>query len=177
MIVDHTLARLAGLLGTTPALHVYLLRKVEILVKGVAVPVHGLVGRVTSLTSRAVAPQTVRGRVDAGALAVTHHAPPLPVCGLDDPGRGLLTATGTVECASALRATVRGRDNCARDRLAVARPGVTAYGHTGPAAGLMTALPFLLTTCGHGRGVGGLDGVAGIARRLLLLPAIAATLG
>ena len=44
-------------------------------------------------------------------------------------------------------------------------------------AGLVTALPFLLTARGHGRGVGGLDGVAGIARRLSLLPAIVATLG
>ena len=35
----------------------------------------------------------------------------------------------------------------------------------------------LLTACGRGRGVGSLDGVAGIARRLLLLPAIAETLG
>ena len=141
-----------------PALHVYLSRVVEIPVKSVAVPVHGLGGHLTSLANRAVSPRTVRSLVDEGALAVTRHAPLLPVCGLDDPGRGLLTATRTIECA--------------RDRLAVARPGVIACGRMGPAtghvtiAGLVTTLPFLLTARGHGRGVGGLDGVAGIAAAL-----------
>ena len=151
--------------------------------KRVAVPVHGLGGRVTSLASCALALWTVRDLVDEGALTVTRHAPPLPVCGLDKPGRGLLTAIGTDGCAQALGVTVRGCDDCARFRLAVVRPGVTARGHTGPAtdqvtvAGLMTALPFLLTARSHEREVGGLDGVAGIARRLLLLPGIATTLG
>ena len=50
---------------------------------------------------------------------MTCHAPPLPVC-------GLLIATGTAECTRALRATVRGCNDCARDRLAVARPVVTS---------------------------------------------------
>ena len=181
VINDHALARLASLPWTAPAHapHVYLPHEVEILVKGVTVPVHGLGGRVTGLASRTLAPQTLRGRVDEGALAVTRHVPLLPVCGLDDPGRGLVTATETVECARALGAT----DDCAHDRLAITRPGVTTRGHTGPTtghvavAGLVTALPFLLTNCGQGRGVGGPDGVAGIARRLLLLPTITATLG
>ena len=102
--------RLAGLLGTTSAhtLPVYLPREVEILVKSIAVPVRGLGGRVTGLASLALTPRSVHGCLDAGALSVTHHAPPLPVCGLDDPSCSLLTNTGTVECA--------------RDHLAVARP-------------------------------------------------------
>ena len=70
--------------------------------------------------------------------------------------------------------TIRGLDDCARVRLAVVRPGVTARGHTGPATGRVTVLPFLLTVHDHEGGVGG---VAGIARRQLLLPEIAATLG
>ena len=151
--------------------------------KGVAVPFHGLEGCVTDLASCALALQTVRGLMDENALAVTRPAPFLPVCSLDDPSRGLLTATGTVKCARALKVTVRGHDDCACVRLAVAGPGVTGRGHTGPAtgrvtvAGLVTALPFLLTVRNQGRGVGILDGVAGIARRRLLLPGIAATLG
>ena len=69
-------------------------------------------------------------------------------------------------------------NDCAQVRVAVARPGVTARGHKGPATGrvtitgLVTGLPFLLTGRSHRRGVG-----AGIARRQLLLPGIAATLG
>ena len=80
MVVDHALARLASLPGTAPAhaLPVYLPREVKILVKSVAVPVHGLEGRVTGLTSRAVAPRTVRGLVDGNALAMTRPAPLLP---------------------------------------------------------------------------------------------------
>ena len=102
----------------------------------------------TGLASRALAPRTVRGHVDEGDLAVIRHAPPLTVCSLDAPGRGHLTATGTTECAGAVGVAVRGRDGCAHDRLAVARPGMTACGHTGPTtghvtvAGLVTALPF-----------------------------------
>ena len=132
MIVDHPLTRLAALPWTAPAhaLSVYLLREVEILVKSVAVPVLG--GRMTGLASRTLAPRTVRGRVDESTLTMTRHAPPLPVCNLDTPCRGLLTATGTAECACALGATVRGCDDCAHDRLAVARPGVTAHGHMVP---------------------------------------------
>ena len=60
--------------------------------------------------------------------------------------------------------TARALDDCARNRLAVTRPGV------GPATSLVTA-------CSLGRGVGVLDGVAGTVRRPLMLPAIAATLG
>ena len=41
----------------------------------------------------------------------------------------------------------------------------------------MTTLLFLLTIRSHGKGVGSLDGVAGITRRQLLLPKITATLG
>ena len=95
------------------------------------------------------------------------------------PSRRLLTATRTVECTCSLA----GRDDYARNRLAVARPSLTARGHTAPATdhmtvvGLVTSLPFLLTAHGHKRVVGGQDGVTGIARRLLLLPAITATLG
>ena len=51
-------------------------------------------GRVTGLVSRSHVPQTVRGVMDEGALAVTRHAPLLPVFGLGGPGRGLWTATG-----------------------------------------------------------------------------------
>ena len=133
-------------------------------------PALGLGVIVPCLGSRALDPQTVRGRVDGSALAVTPHDLLLPVCGLVASGRGLRTATRVNECARAL-------DDCARYLLAVARPRVTASGHTGPAtvADLMTA-PLLSTRC-LGRGVGGLDGVTGIAQRLLLLPVFAATLG
>ena len=66
--------------GPAPAhaLPVYLPSGFEILVN-VAVPTFGL-------GDRALAPQTVNGRVDDNALAVTRHASPLPVCGLVDPG-------------------------------------------------------------------------------------------
>ena len=81
-------------------------REVEILVKSVAVPVLGLGGRVTGLASHAFAPPTVHGRVDEVTLAVACLAPPLSVCSLAASSRGLLTATGTAECARALGATV-----------------------------------------------------------------------
>ena len=165
--------RLADPPGTARAhtLHVYLPREVEILVKGVAVPVHSLEGRVTGLASHALAPRIVRGLVDDSAIAVTLPFPFLSMCGPDDPGCSLLTATGTVEFARTLGVTIRGHDDCARVCLAI------ASGHTGPATGCMTALLFFLIVRGHGRGVSSLDGVAGIPRRLLLLPRIAATLG
>ena len=152
VIADHPLAGWVALSGTAPAhaLPIYLPHEIEILVMSIAVPALGL-------RSRVLAPRNVRGRVDESALAVTRHAPPLPVCGLVDPGRSLMTTTGTDRCARALGTTVRGRDDCARDRLAVTRPNVTARS--------------------LGREVGGLDGVTGIAVRLLLLPTIAATLG
>ena len=59
---------------------------------------------------------------------------------------------------------------------------MTARGHTGPTIGHVTVAvlvtaPLLLTVRGLGRGVGGLDGVPGTAQKLLLLPAIAVTLG
>ena len=152
---------------------------VGILERSIVMPA---LGPEVTVTCRAPAPRTVRGLVDGSALAVSRPAPILPVCGLVAPDRGLRTATGIAECTHALGVTVRGLDACARDLLAVAKPGVTARGHTGPTtghvtiAGLVTA-PLLLTVRGLGRGVGGLDGVPGIARKLLLLPAIAVTLG
>ena len=71
----------------------------------------------------ALAPQIIRGLVDGGTLAVTSHDL-LPVCGLVGPGRGLRAVLGVNECT--------------HDLLAVARPGVTARGHTGPATGHVT---------------------------------------
>ena len=104
------------------------------------------------------------------------HAPLLPVCVLGGPGRGLWTAAGPVEFA-------RGVDDCSRVRLAVARPGVTSHGHTGPATGRViatshgTVRPFPLTVRGLGKGVDSLGGVAWITQRQFLPPGIAATLG
>ena len=111
--------------------------------------------------------------MDGSALALTRPDLLLPACGLV--GRGLRTASGVDECASALGVTARGLDECAHDLLAVTRPGVTARGHTGPDTGHVTA-PLLLTVHGLGSGVGGLDGVTRTARRLLLLPAITVTM-
>ena len=158
MIIGHAFARLASLLGTAHTLHVHLPREVEILVKGNTVPVHGFGGCVTGLASRALAPRTVHPLMDESALAMARPAPLLPVCSLSGPGCGLLTATRIVGCARAL-----GHDDCARIHLAVVRPGVTDRGHTGPAASLVTAVPFLLTVCSHERVVSGLGGVTGIA--------------
>ena len=56
---------------------------------------------------------------------MTSHIPPLPVCGLNTLGRGLMTAARTAKCARALGATVHSRNDCARDHLAITRPGVT----------------------------------------------------
>ena len=83
----------------------------------------------TVLGRHTLVPRAVRGCVDENALAVTRHAPLgiLPVCGLIAPGRILLTATGTAECACALGVTARCLDDCSRDRLAVARPGGSHY--------------------------------------------------
>ena len=148
MIVDHALGDGETLLETAPALHVYLPIGVELLVKSITVPALGLERHVPGLESRALDPRTIHGHVDESALAMTRHAPLLPVCGLIALGRGHLTATG--------------KDGCSRDRLAVARPGVTARGHTGPATGHVTVAG-LVTARGLGRGVGGLDGVAGTA--------------
>ena len=113
------------------------------------------------------------------ALAVTRHAPPLPVCSLDAPvavfsplpDRRVRSRSQSDHSRSRrLSSRSSGRRKARRDRE---RP---ATGHV-TVAGLVTALLFLLTARGLGRRVGSLDGVAGIARRLLLLPAIAATLG
>ena len=183
MIVGHALARLESLLEIAPAhtLHDLLPRKVEILVKGVVVPVRGLGGYMTGLASHALIPRTVRGLVDEGTLAVTRHAPLLPVCSHGSPS--LRIATGPVEFARALGVTVRGHNGCACVHLAVARPGVIGRGHTCPAIGCVTvnghvtARPFLLTVRGLGKGIGGLGGVAGITQRQLLPTGIAAILG
>ena len=187
MVVDRALARLESLPRTAPthALHGLLPREVEILVKSVVVPVRGLGGRVTGLASRTLVPRTVRCLVDEGALAGIRHAPLLPACGLGGPGpgRSLQTATSPIEFTHALRVTVCGLDECACVHLAVTRPGVTGCGHTGPAnghvtiAGHETIHPFPLTVRSLRMGVGSLSGVAGIARRQLLPPGIAATLG
>ena len=185
MIVGHALAGLGSLPRPTPAhaLHGPLPLEVESLVEGVVMPVCGLGGRVTSLTSCALVPRTFRGLVDEGALAVTCHTPLLPVSGLSGPGRGLQTATGPVGCARALEVTVRILDECTRVHLAVTRPGVTGLGHRGLTTshvtidtGHMTARPSPLIVCGLGSGVGGLGGVAGIAWRIRS-PGMAATLG
>ena len=115
--------------------------------------------------SRALVPRTVCGLVDRGAPAVTCLAPLLTVCGLGGPGRSLRTATGLVGCS-------RGLDECARIRLAVARPGVTSPSHTGH----VTVLPSLRIVRGLESGVVGLGGVAGITWGLWP-PGVAATLG
>ena len=157
------------------ALHGPLRREIKIFVKSVVVPVRDLEGCVTGLTSRALAPRTVRGLVDAKALSGILHTSLLPACSLGSPGRSLRTATGLMEFTRALRVTVRGLDECA-----VARPGVTVCCHTGLPTGREghgTIRLFPLTICGLVRGVGGLGGVTGIVRRLLLPPGIAATLG
>ena len=171
MVVDHALTRLESLPRTAPthAFHGHLPCEVEILVKSVVVPVRGLGGHVTGLASHALDPRTIRGLVDEGALARIHDAPLLPACGL---GRGLRTATGPVEFRSRSQVTVCSLDKCAHVRLAVARSGVAVYGHTGPATGHWTVRPFPLTVCSLGKGVGGLGGVAGIARKLLSPPGI-----
>ena len=143
-------------------------------------PVRGLVGHVPSLASCALAPQTVHGLVDVGALAGTLHAPPLPACSLGGPGHGLWTATDLVEFARAVGVIVRGLDKRDHALLDVTRIGVTVCGHTGPATGHVTVAGHEtghfspLTVRGHGIGVCGLGGVA---RRLLLPPEITATLG
>ena len=121
--------------------------------------------------SRAHAPRPIRG------LVGIRHAPPPPVCGLGSPRQGPWTATGLVEFARTLGVTVLGIDECVRTLLAVARPGVTVCGHTGPVTGHGIGPFSPMTVCGRGRGAGGQGGVAEIARRLFLPPGIAAPLG
>ena len=92
-------------------------------------------------------------------------------------------STGLIEFACALGLTVRGLDECPHTLLAIMRPGVTFCSHTGPTTSHVTiaghaAGPFSpLTVRCQGIGVGGQGKVAGIARRLLLPPRIAVTLG
>ena len=76
----------------------------------------------TGLGRHALVPRTFRGRVYESALTVTCHAPLLPMCGLVAPGRGLLTAAVANGYTHTLGATAHGHDDCAHDRLAVARP-------------------------------------------------------
>ena len=92
------------------------------------------------------------------------------------PGHSLRTSTGLVEFARTLGVTVHGLNECAHALLAVARPGVTVRGHTGPTTGHGIS-PFSLTVRSQGIGVGSLGGVAVIARRLWLPPGNASTLG
>ena len=74
MIVDHALARLESLPRTAPA-HGLLPCEIEILVKGVVVPILGLGGYMTGLASCALVPQTVRGLMDEGTRRDTSRSP------------------------------------------------------------------------------------------------------
>ena len=176
VIGDSALARLGALPRAAPtvALHGPLSLKVGSLVKGVVVPVRGLVGRLSGLTSCAFTPQPVRGLVDAGSLTRALHAPPLPACGLGGPGLGLRTTTGAVGFTCV---TVCGLDEYARTLLAVTGPCVIVRGHTGPVTGHGIGCFSPLTVHGRGIEVGSLGRVTGIMRRLLQPPGIAATLG
>ena len=178
MIVSRALSGLGSLPRppTALALPGPLPLEVESPVKGIVMPVHGQGGQMAGLAGRASVPRTVHGLVDGGAPTVTCLAPLLPICGLGGPSCGLWTATGLVGCAHTLGVTVRGLDECAHVRLAVARPGVTGPGHTGPATGHVTALPTPQIVRGLESRVGSLGGVAGIAWRFWP-PGIAATLG
>ena len=126
--------------------------------------------RSRKLRSRSTTRSQTHGR---GALDGIRHALPLPMCG---PGRGLQTATGLAEFACALGVAVRGLDECVRALLAVARPGVTVCGHTGPVTGHVTVAshgigPFSpLTVRGRGRGAGVQGGVPWIAWSCFCLP-------
>ena len=137
VIIGHALEREEAPPVSAPAraLHAYLPLGVELPVNSIAVPALGLEALVHCLENRALAPGTVCGCVDKSSLALTRHDRFLPMCGFVTPGRGLLTATGIVECARALRVTARGLDDGARDRLAVARPGVTAQQVPQPVTG------------------------------------------
>ena len=108
---------------TAPAPFAYSHLGVGILARSIAVPALGLGVTVTCRVGRVPTPRTVRGLVDGGALAVTRPALLLPAYGLVAPGRCLRAATGIAECARAFGVTARGLDECARNLLAVARPG------------------------------------------------------
>ena len=86
---------------------------VGILTWSITVPDLGLEVTVACRMGRTPAPRTVRGLVDASALAVARADLLLPAYSLVAPGRGLRTALEVNECA--------------RDLLAVTRPGVTAH--------------------------------------------------
>ena len=81
MTVSHALEGGETLLETAPAraLHAYLPHGVELRVKSIAVPALDLEGRVLGFGSHTLVPRTVRGCMDESALAVTRHAPLLPV--------------------------------------------------------------------------------------------------
>ena len=106
----------------------------------------------------------------------------LPACDLGSPGRGLRTAPGAVGFAHTLGVTACGLDESARVLLAAAGPAVIVRDCTVPGTGPVTVcghgtgLSSPLTGLSHGRGVGNLDGVAGIVRRLMVPPRITATL-
>ena len=118
----------------------------------------------------------------AAAHALPVHLPRLVkmiVKGVAVPALGLGGRVPGLASRDLAPRTVRGRvDESAlavtrhTPPLPVARPGVTARCRTGHVTALL-----LLTACSLGRVVGGLDVVAGIARRLLLLPMIAVTFG
>ena len=103
------------------------------------------------------------------ALSMGLFTLPLCPCAVSAVPVALWTATDLVEFTCSL--------------LPVARPGVTVGSHTGPATGHVTVTghgtgPFSpLTVHTRRRGAGGEGGVTRIARRLLLPPGIAATLG
>ena len=78
--------------------------------KGIVVPVRGLVGLKPGLASRALAPRPVSGLVDAAAFARALHAPCLLACGLGCSGLGLWTTTGPVGFAHTLLAVLVWRD-------------------------------------------------------------------
>ena len=179
MILDCAFARLGALPGAATALALpgprsHMTGRPG---KGDVVHARGLVDRVPGLASRALTPQLVRSHVDACALVGDHHALPLPMCGLGGPGRGLRTIPRAVGFDCTLGVTARGLARSTRALLAAAGPTVTVRDHTDPGTGHGTGLSSPLSGFSHGRGVGGLGGVTGIVRRLMVPPRIAVTLG
>ena len=147
VIHDRALARLGALPGAAPTLtlpgppcHV-----TGSLGNGDVVPAHSLVGRMPGLASRSLASRPVRGILDECALARALHTPPLPVCSLGGPSRGLQTTPGAVGFAHALGVAVRGLDGSARALRAAAGPAVIVCDHTVPGIGPVTV---------HGDGTG-----------------------
>ena len=137
--------------------------------KGDVMPARGLVGCMTGLASRALAPQPVHGRVDECALAGAHFAPPLPACGLGSPDCGLQTATGAIWFAHALGVTVHVLDKSARalgvtvhvlDKSALAL-GVTVHVLDKSARALWAAAGSDVIVCGHAVPATGLVTVRG----------------